>query len=353
LNLDSVCLTAGCYDFVISDSYGDGLSGASYASCGADGDYYVISDAQDTLVQMGVSNFGGQATHNFCAVVPDFADFAWAGTNFCASETVTFTDASQGATSWNWDFGVGASPATATGAGPHVVTYSSGGTKTIDLSINGGAQSSSQTVTINALPATPLITSSGPTTFCDGNSVTLTSSEVGGNDWSTAETTDVISVSSSGTYSLTYTTGNGCAATSAPISIVVNSIPTIGLGTVNDPSVCASTTGTIELTGSGSGDISWSGSSTGTVTGISLPYTATNFAAGFYNLVYTDGNGCSSSSQSASLSDPTPPATPIISASGGITFCDGGSVQLTSSVSLLSKNLVCIQIFVPCLCDSS
>ncbi|PHR26267.1 MAG: hypothetical protein COA38_15240 [Fluviicola sp.] len=331
LNLDSVCLSAGCYDFIINDSYGDGLSGASYASCGADGDYYVISNANDTLVQMGVSNFGSQATHNFCVTVPNFADFSWNGTNFCANETVTFTDASQGATTWSWDFGVGASPATATGAGPHVVTYNSGGTKTIGLNTNGGAQTSSQTVTINALPSAPSIASSGATTFCDGNSITLTSSEVGGNDWSTNETADAIVVNSTGTYSLIYTDGNGCAASSAPVSVVVNSNPTIGLGTVTDPSVCAAATGTVELTGSGTGDVSWSGSTTGSVTGISLPYTATGFAAGFYNLIYTDGNGCSSTSQSASLSDPTPPATPVISTGGATTFCEGGSVQLTSS----------------------
>lgn len=331
LNQDSVCLSVGCYDFVINDSYGDGLSGASYTSCGADGDYYIISELNDTLVQMGVSNFGTQAVHNFCIVVPDYSDFSWSGTNFCATETVTFTDASYGATDWAWDFGVGAFPATATGAGPHTVTYGSGGTKTITLDINGGAQTSSQTVTINSLPSTPIISSSGATTFCDGNSVILTSSEVGGNDWSTTETTDAITVNTTGTYSVTYTDGNGCVASSGSTSIVVNPNPVIGLGTVSDPSVCATATGTIELTGTGTGDVSWSGSTSGSVTGVSLPYTANGFAAGFYNLIYTDGNGCSSAAQGASLSDPTPPPTPTISANGTTTFCDGGSVQLTSS----------------------
>lgn len=331
LNLDSVCLSVGCYDFIINDSYGDGLSGASYPSCGADGDYYVISETTDTLVQMGVSNFGSQAVHNFCIALPDYADFSWSGTNFCATESVTFTDASQGATSWSWNFGTGATPATATGAGPHVVSYTSGGTKTIVLTTNGGAQTSTQTVAINSLPPAPTIASSGSTTFCDGNSVTLTSSEVGGNNWSTNQTTNAISVNTAGTYSVTYTDGNGCLASSAPVTITVNPNPIIGLGTVNDPTTCATATGTIQLTGTGSGDISWTGSSTGSSTGITLPYTATGFAAGFYNVIYTDGNGCSSTSQGASLSDPTPPPTPTISANGLTTFCDGGFVQLTSS----------------------
>lgn len=331
LQLDSVCLNVGCYDFIINDSYGDGLSGSSYSSCGADGDYYIITETNDTLVEMGVANFGSQAIHNFCVALPNYADFAWAGTNFCATESVTFTDASQGATSWSWNFGVGATPATATGAGPHVVSYASGGTKTVVLNINGGAETSTQTVTINSLPPAPTITSSGTTTFCQGNSVTLTSSAIGGNTWSTAQTTNSITVTNAGTYSVTYTDGNGCAASSAPITTIVNPNPIIGLGTVNNPTACATATGTIQITGTGTGTISWTGSSSGSVNGVTLPYTATGFAAGFYNVIYTNGNGCSSASQSASVSDPTPPPTPVISANGATTFCEGGSVQLTSS----------------------
>lgn len=333
MNADSVCLSNGCYDFIINDSYGDGLSGASYSSCGADGDYYVISAANDTLVQMGVSNFGTQAIHNFCVTVPDYSDFTFSNGNLCATESVTFTDASQGATDWSWDFGTGASPATAIGSGPHIVTYSSGGTKTVTLDINGGAQTSSQTLNINALPAAPTISSNGATTICDGNTVILTSSEIGGNSWSTNETTDVITVNTAGSYTVTYTDGNGCEATSAPLAIVVTPNPVVNIGLVSSPTTCATATGSIEIIGSGSGDVVWTGTASGSATGVSLPYTATGFTAGFYNLIYTDDNGCSSTLQSASLSDPTPPATPTISASGPTTFCEGGNVQLTSSAS--------------------
>ena len=61
--------------------------------------------------------------------------FACSGSSF---ETVTFTDLTSGGEepySYTWNFGVGASPATANTAGPHVVTYSSGGSKTATLSI--------------------------------------------------------------------------------------------------------------------------------------------------------------------------------------------------------------------------
>ncbi|MDW3192738.1 MAG: PKD domain-containing protein [Cytophagales bacterium] len=78
--------------------------------------------------------------------VPDVtADFNVSATNFCSGETITFTDNSTAdvgtIASYSWDFGAGASPATATGAGPHNVTYSPNGSapanevKTVSLTI--------------------------------------------------------------------------------------------------------------------------------------------------------------------------------------------------------------------------
>lgn len=55
------CLADGCYDFVVNDDYGDGLSG------GTDGDYEIISvDDGATVVEMDVVNFGKTKTHDFC-----------------------------------------------------------------------------------------------------------------------------------------------------------------------------------------------------------------------------------------------------------------------------------------------
>lgn len=58
-------------------------------------------------------------------------------TQVCTAQSVVFTDNSTAATSWAWDFGVGASPATATTQGPHTVNYSTSGSKTVSLTING------------------------------------------------------------------------------------------------------------------------------------------------------------------------------------------------------------------------
>lgn len=57
---------------------------------------------------------------------------------YCISETVSFTDKSSGdIDSYHWYFGEGAQPSEATGSGPHDVTYSTTGTKTISLKVEG------------------------------------------------------------------------------------------------------------------------------------------------------------------------------------------------------------------------
>jgi PKD repeat protein len=55
------------------------------------------------------------------------------------SETIVFTDQSSGGTftSWDWNFGAGAVPSSANTQGPHTVTYSISGFKTISLTIDG------------------------------------------------------------------------------------------------------------------------------------------------------------------------------------------------------------------------
>ncbi len=56
----------------------------------------------------------------------------------CTGTPVTFDDGSNGViNSYVWNFGAGASPATANTAGPHVVTYSTTGKKDISLTVTG------------------------------------------------------------------------------------------------------------------------------------------------------------------------------------------------------------------------
>lgn len=186
------------------------------------------------------------------------------------------------------------------------------------------------TVSVNPIPDAPVITPSGSTTICAGTTVDLTSSYPTNNFWSTGETSSTITVGASGVYSVGYLAPSGCS--SLLVDIIINVTPGVNIAsTSSEPSSCGTATGSITVTGSGSGDLNWSGTSSGSAAGITLPYTISNLPAGSYTVILTDGNGCASNAITEALSDPTPPTTPNITASGSAVFCEGGQVTLTSS----------------------
>lgn len=67
------CLDPGCYDFIIDDSWGDGLYGSQWPGCTVDGDYTItqVGTAQ-TLATLQAANadYGNQEVNNFCVTSP-------------------------------------------------------------------------------------------------------------------------------------------------------------------------------------------------------------------------------------------------------------------------------------------
>ena len=79
-------------------------------------------------------------------VTAPVADFTANPLAVCLGLSNTFTNTSTGSpTSYSWNFGSGASPATATTVGPHTVTYSSAGLKTISLTVSNSGGSNTVT----------------------------------------------------------------------------------------------------------------------------------------------------------------------------------------------------------------
>ncbi len=68
----------------------------------------------------------------------------------------------------------------------------------------------------------PTVTASGATTFCQGGSVILTSSASANYLWSNGATTQAITVSQSGSYSVTVNSTSSCPTTSSPKVVTVN-----------------------------------------------------------------------------------------------------------------------------------
>ena len=140
------------------------------------------------------------------------------------------------------------------------------------------------TVTINALPSTPIISASGPTSFCTGGSVDLASSSTTGNVWISATifaTTPTITVTSSGTYSVTVTDTNGCSSTSTATSVNVSSAP---IPTVSASSTQACSGELVTLTSSTADAYLWSNGDTTQAIQVT--------ASGNFSVITTNSNAC-------------------------------------------------------------
>jgi PKD repeat protein len=106
-------------------------------------------------VRLIVANGYGADTllkNNYIAVNEANAEFISNYTEVMINNDVIFTDQSTcNVTSWNWNFGADATPATASTQGPHTVSYSAIGLKTVSLTVNGSI-TETKTDYINVLP---------------------------------------------------------------------------------------------------------------------------------------------------------------------------------------------------------
>ncbi|HEX9982141.1 MAG TPA: IPT/TIG domain-containing protein [Thermoanaerobaculia bacterium] len=251
-------------------------------------------------------------------------------TTFCTGGSVLLTSSSATGNQWYLDGtpigGATNQTYTATGTGAYTVTFSENGCES--------AQSSATNVTVNPAPAAPTITPGGPTTFCAGGSVLLTSSSATGNQWSLngspigGATNQTYTATATGNYTVTVTTSGCASAPSSATSVTVNPAPATPTITPGGPTTFC-TGGSVLLTSSSATGNQWllNGSPIGGAT--NQTYSAT--ATGAYTVVVT-ASGCESAPSSATNVTVNPtPATPIITPGGPTTFCAGGSVLLTSS----------------------
>lgn len=179
------------------------------------------------------------------------------------------------------------------------------------------------TVTVNALPATPVISANGATTFCTGGSVDLSSSAATGNVWSTTATTASITVTTSGSYTVTVTDVNGCSATSAATTVNVSNAPA---PTINASATQACTGEVVTITASTSDTYLWS---TGATTqSIDVTATTANIT-----VVTTNANACNGVGTSAPISvtfNPTPTAAGTMSLNGNVATFTNTSAGATT-----------------------
>ena len=166
------------------------------------------------------------------------------------------------------------------------------------------------TVTASALvPPAPTVTASGSTEFCEGGSVTLTSSATSGNIWSTGATTSSITVSQSGSYTVSVSTTGCPSASSDPVEVSV-----IPAATVDAINVTQGDDGYVSATAVNPQNVStyiWNfGDATGDNPGTN-PQDHTYTVNGNYIVTLTVGNECGDNTTNLTIVVESVPPTGI------------------------------------------
>jgi hypothetical protein len=183
--------------------------------------------------------------------------------------------------------------------GTTTYTHPAAGTYDVMLVTIGGffnscVDNTTHTITVNPVPAAPTVTPGGPTTFCPGGSVVLTSSAATGNTWSNGATTSSITVSTAGTYTVT-ATATGCTSpasagqtiTVAPLDNATYTYPTNAICDASPNQIpTTSVAGTFSATPAG---LVFASTSTGEIN-------VAGSTAGSYTVTYTTSGTCPNTS---------------------------------------------------------
>jgi large repetitive protein len=215
-----------------------------------------------------------------------------------------------------------------TGATTPAVEADKAGTYQVTVEDENGCVATSDPVEIKQanLPSpTAIITAGGPTEFCKGGSVTLTSVDAAYYRWSNGATTKSIAADASDGYTVRIGDANGCEATSAPVAVTVHSLePKLS---ASSKTICYGKPVELSVLPTGK-TVVWfrDGAIASELTGA----TVTTDKAGSYEAKVTDEFGCDYMSDKVDvISNGT--VTPLATiTSSRTTLCQSGSVTLTA-----------------------
>jgi hypothetical protein len=233
-------------------------------------------------------------------------------TSFCDGSSVTITATIANEYLWS------------NGATTKSITVNEPGTYSVAILDRNNCPVTSDPVIVTRIPR-PIatVTASGPISFCEGGSVTLTADDGASWLWSNGATTRSITVTETGVYSVQVTNEQSCTANSDLVQVTVHARPSAEIAPSGPLTFCSG--GSVTLTAAPAASYLWSNGDT------SQSIEVAN--AGQYSVTVTDANGCAASSAPVAVAVNPRPATPIVTASGPITFCEGGSVTLTAPLS--------------------
>jgi PKD repeat protein len=188
-----------------------------------------VQSEWNVLASDNITNLGTHTITCNQANAPNAA-FSFNNTSYCANTPVSFTNTSTNATSYLWTFQDG-NPATSTQANP-VVSFNSGGNKTVQLTANNGNLSDTYSAAINILTL-PVVYAGDDLELCFGS-------------------TTQVSAQSNGTASIQWVPATGLSATNIlmPFLEAIDDITytlTVSDGTCSNSDSFVLTTNTIAM----------------------------------------------------------------------------------------------------------
>ncbi|NTW31164.1 MAG: PKD domain-containing protein [Bacteroidetes bacterium] len=222
---------------------------------------------------------------------------------FCLGTIITLS--ANGGTSYQWNNGV-----------TDGVPFTPTSTKTYTVTVTDGNYcTATDNITLNVDPL-PIAEAGTNQTVCAGTSVTLTATGGTSYEWNNGVFNGIPFVpTTTKTYTVTVTDGNGCTATDN-VLVIVNSLPIPEAG--NDQIVCAGTSVTITATGGIS--YQWDN---GVTNGVSFVPTITKT----YTVTVKNINNCTATDYLQVTVNPLP----IPEAGNNQTVCAGVSVTLNAT----------------------
>ncbi len=246
----------------------------------------------------------------------------------CAQTTISLTGT--GGASYTWSNG------TATLSNVAGFSPSSPGTYTLTATGSNGCQDTEQIIiTQNITAPTAAITNNTNATqlTCTLTSISLTATGGGTYSWSNGTTVvgtaANLTVTTSGTYTVTVTSStNGCTSTSATVITQNITPPTAGISSLPNPAVLTCTNTSIALTATGGGTYSWASGSTNLGTQATINVTS----IGTYTVTVTGTNGCTATASNTITQNIAAPTVTITNAPNtGVLTCTNTTINLTAT----------------------
>ena len=270
-----------------------------------------------------------------------FAPSAGSNSPLCAGDTLNLTSSGYTTgTTCSWTGPNSFATTTQNPSIPNAVAAASGTYSVVAIANGCTSTAATVSVTVNAIPATPLASSSSP--VCTGNTLSLTANSspspasyswTGPNSFTSVSQNPSltnVTTAQAGTYSVTATLNN-CTSAAGTVNVIVNQTPAVPSASSNTP-LCSGDT--LNLTGNSSTsgvNYSWTGPNSFTSGNQNPIITNVSVAtSGTYSVTAT-ANNCTSAAGTVNV---TVNLTPVISSASNSPVCNGHTLNFTTTNSV-------------------